>query len=213
MRGTACSQQPPAAACPLSCRRGYIRGLGLSVNQALHIPGAGDFLLSQISGPAEPAAANEDATAAAARQRAQGAGGGMDMEGQGAGEPAVLATADPEAQESLVRENVPDPLAGEQTWPTQEVGGAGRLPTAMDSSVNLHSRLCSWGHRLSCACAPWAASLHLCPVEESLIDVLLQELMEAEAARSHAKAVRKRRLPKGTSDYQAAWILDDDDGR
>lgn len=28
--------------------------------------------------------------------------------------------------------------------------------------------------------------------------------MEAEAAKP-----RKRRLPKGTSDYQAAWILDD----
>ena len=37
--------------------------------------------------------------------------------------------------------------------------------------------------------------------------------MEAEAARVAAKAVRKRRLPKGTSEYQAAWILDDDDGR
>eukprot|EP00889_Picochlorum_renovo_P003313 jgi/Picre1/30343/NNA_005707.t1 len=32
-----------------------------------------------------------------------------------------------------------------------------------------------------------------------------QELAEAEA---EAKA-RKRRLPKGTSDYQAAWIIDD----
>jgi pre-rRNA-processing protein TSR1 len=33
----------------------------------------------------------------------------------------VLATPDPMQQEALVRENVPDPLAGEQTWPTEEV--------------------------------------------------------------------------------------------
>lgn len=36
----------------------------------------------------------------------------------------------------------------------------------------------------------------------------LQEL--AEAATSQADSSRKRRLPKGTSEYQAAWILDDD---
>jgi pre-rRNA-processing protein TSR1 len=33
-------------------------------------------------------------------------------------------------------------------------------------------------------------------------------MMEAEAA----AALPKRRLPKGTSDYQAAWILDDYEG-
>jgi hypothetical protein len=33
----------------------------------------------------------------------------------------------------------------------------------------------------------------------------VQELKEAAATRKP----RKRRLPKGTSDYQAAWILDD----
>ena len=35
--------------------------------------------------------------------------------------------------------------------------------------------------------------------------------MEAEEAAAQAKAGRKRRLPKGTSDYQAAWILESDD--
>ena len=35
--------------------------------------------------------------------------------------------------------------------------------------------------------------------------------MEAEDAAVQAKAGRKRRLPKGTSDYQAAWILESDD--
>lgn len=43
----------------------------------------------------------------------------MDASG---GEFPVLEVADPQRQESLQRENVPDPLAGEQTWPTQEVG-------------------------------------------------------------------------------------------
>ena len=33
------------------------------------------------------------------------------------------------------------------------------------------------------------------------------ERMEAEAAA--AAKPRKRRLPRGTSDYQAAWIMDD----
>lgn len=39
----------------------------------------------------------------------------------------------------------------------------------------------------------------------------MQELMEAEAAAKQSNASRKRRLPTGTSDYQAAWILDDED--
>ena len=30
---------------------------------------------------------------------------------------------DPNVQESLQCENIPDPLAGEQTWPTEEVWG------------------------------------------------------------------------------------------
>eukprot|EP00873_Tetraselmis_striata_P008947 jgi/Tetstr1/429211/TSEL_019163.t1 len=50
----------------------------------------------------------------------------------------------------------PNPLEGEQTWPTEE------------------------------------------------------ELQEAEAA--NQKCQRKRRLPKGTSEYQAAWIPDYDNG-
>lgn len=40
------------------------------------------------------------------------------------GEFPVLEVAVPERRESLQRENIPDPLAGEQTWPTQEVSGS-----------------------------------------------------------------------------------------
>lgn len=32
----------------------------------------------------------------------------------------VLVKADPDRQESLQREVIPDPMEGEQTWPTEE---------------------------------------------------------------------------------------------
>eukprot|EP00951_Prasinocladus_malaysianus_P002987 scaffold21362_cov34-Prasinocladus_malaysianus.AAC.1 len=63
--------------------------------------------------------------------------------------------SDPELRDPLERENVPNPLEGEQTWPTEE------------------------------------------------------ELREAEEA-TGSQGRSRRRLPKGTSAYQAAWILDDD---
>ncbi|KAL6767514.1 hypothetical protein ACKKBF_B35530 [Auxenochlorella protothecoides x Auxenochlorella symbiontica] len=116
--------------------RGYVRNLGLSVRQAVHVPGAGDFALSQIDALPGPGRGRD----------------GMDAD------PAVLATAGPEERANLDRENVPDPLAGEQTWPTEE------------------------------------------------------ELVEAEAERRAAAKLKKRRLPAGTSEYQAAWILDEDEG-
>jgi hypothetical protein len=46
----------------------------------------------------------------------------MDASG---GDYPVLEVADPQRRESLQRENVPDPLAGEQTWPTAEVRSSG----------------------------------------------------------------------------------------
>ena len=46
-----------------------------------------------------------------------------DMDASG-GDYPVLEVADPQRRESLLRENVPDPLAGEQTWPTAEVRSA-----------------------------------------------------------------------------------------
>ena len=41
----------------------------------------------------------------------------------GEAHPQLLAEPSPEDREALIRENTPDPLAGEQTWPTEEVGG------------------------------------------------------------------------------------------
>lgn len=38
-----------------------------------------------------------------------------------------------------------------------------------------------------------------------------EELSAAAAAAASRRGMRKRRLPAGTSEYQAAWILDSDD--
>lgn len=127
--------------------RGHLYNHGISVRQAVHIPGSGDFALCRIdevveNGRAAPNLVVEDA---------------MEDKYATATAPRVLATAEPSEQASLERENVPDPLAGEQTWPTEE------------------------------------------------------ELLEAEADRRERSKVKKRRLPKGTSEYQAAWISDDDE--
>ncbi len=118
-------QQDGSAALGTLLLRGYVRGLGLSANQAVHVSGAGDFQLAQIDGPAEPPAAN-DGSEAARRQQAVAGAAAMDLSAaEGSGGLPLLARPQPGQQESLVRENEVDPLAGEQTWPTEEVG-AGR---------------------------------------------------------------------------------------
>ncbi|XP_034244688.1 pre-rRNA-processing protein TSR1 homolog [Thrips palmi] len=118
---------------------GYLRGQTLSANQLVHIPGWGNFQLKCIEMPAQDPHPLEI-----------GKRSDDDMEQ----ESKVLDIADPQKQESLESENVPDPMDAEQTWPTEE------------------------------------------------------EIAEAEAER---KAKRKvKRVPKGFSDYQAAWIPDCD---
>ena len=71
----------------------------------------------------------------------------------------TLARADRDQLESLARENIPDPLAGEQTWPTEE------------------------------------------------------EMLEAEEMRETTKerTISQKRVPKGFSDYQSAWIESGDE--
>lgn len=66
----------------------------------------------------------------------------------------VLARPDPQKQESLISENVPDPMDAEQTWPTEE---------------------------------------------------------EIQMAQDEETAKKAKRVPKGWSDYQAAWIPDDEE--
>ncbi|KZC09196.1 PREDICTED: pre-rRNA-processing protein TSR1 homolog [Dufourea novaeangliae] len=119
---------------------GYLRDVPLSVNGLVHIPGFGDFQMSRIDAP-------EDPYPIETKQRKHG--DAMDEEPS----VRVLERADSKKQESLVSENIPDPMDAEQTWPTEE------------------------------------------------------ELAQAEATRKK-KIVKK--VPKGTSEYQAAWIPDED---
>ena len=166
-----------AAAVGTLLLRGYVRGLGLSANQAVHIAGAGDFQLAQIDGMPESQEAHEPPSVIGQQQ----AGAVAMDQSAGEGPVPVLAVPDPEQQESLVRENVPDPLAGEQTWPTEEV----RISYSWNWQTMVYML------------EPWM-------FKHGLFVLWSQELMEAAVSKT-----RKRRLPRGISDYQAAWILDD----
>lgn len=54
-------------------------------------------------------------------RREVGGSGDMDMgDAEAEEQPWMVAVADPALREPLDRENQPDPLAGEQTWPTEE---------------------------------------------------------------------------------------------
>ncbi|KAG5893678.1 hypothetical protein JTB14_021974 [Gonioctena quinquepunctata] len=122
---------------------GYLRGTALSVNQLIHIPGLGDFQMSQIDAPFDPNRLDKNNKAKDSNS----------MESDEQLMVRILQKCDPNKQESLDSENVPDPLDAEQTFPTNE------------------------------------------------------ELEDAEKER---KIKKVKRVPKGWSDYQAAWIPDDD---
>ncbi|KAJ7400732.1 Pre-rRNA-processing protein TSR1 like protein [Pitangus sulphuratus] len=133
---------------------GFVRGQTLDVNSLVHIVGHGDFQVSQVDAPPDPLSLNPRVVKGQKRSQ--------DMEIQedpvnGTDEMEedvkVLMKADPSKQESLQSEVVPDPMEGEQTWPTEE------------------------------------------------------ELQEAEDSLKANRRVVK--VPKGTSKYQAAWIVDD----
>ncbi|KAM7486922.1 hypothetical protein LguiA_002931 [Lonicera macranthoides] len=124
---------------------GYLRAHSLSVNQLVHVSGVGDFQLSKIE-------LLQDPCPLIVRKE----GDFMDADELHDVQVIRSLTPDPLKQEPLLVENIPDPLAGEQTWPT--------------------------------------------------------EAEMAEADRNHTeKKVKKRFLPRGTSEYQAAWIVDDSD--
>ncbi|XP_030078042.1 pre-rRNA-processing protein TSR1 homolog [Microcaecilia unicolor] len=138
---------------------GYIRGQTLNVNSLVHIVGHGDFQMSQIDAPADPFPLNPRIIKIQVKkgehmQTQDGLeDGGVEMEQ----DLKVLMKADPRVQESLQSEVVPDPMEGEQTWPSEE------------------------------------------------------ELKEAEESLTNKGTVVKK-VPKGTSSYQAAWIVDDESG-
>uniref|UniRef100_A0A5B7BVQ0 Bms1-type G domain-containing protein n=1 Tax=Davidia involucrata TaxID=16924 RepID=A0A5B7BVQ0_DAVIN len=124
---------------------GYLRGRSLSVNQLVHVSGAGDFQLYKIELLKDPCPLN-----------VRKEGDFMDS-GEVHDVQVISSLApDPLKQEPLLVENDPDPLAGEQTWPTEA------------------------------------------------------EMAEADKNQKEKK-LKKRTLPRGTSEYQAAWIVDNSD--
>lgn len=113
--------------------KGYVRSNPLDVNRLIHLPGWDDYQISSIKILDDPRPINK------ANHQKQEV------------KECQIIKPDPMKQESLERENAPDPMEGEQTWPTPEE-------------------------------------------------------LAASASQSQKKLVR---VPKGTSDYQAAWIVDD----
>lgn len=97
---------------------GYVRAGGLSANQLVTVPGAGDFQIARIEAAPEPQCIGGTAVASGGGTRSRGsaaaaAGDAMDAEDATAGAAGVvLALPDPQQQEPLARENEPDPLAG-----------------------------------------------------------------------------------------------------
>ncbi|CAH8359187.1 unnamed protein product [Eruca vesicaria subsp. sativa] len=124
---------------------GYLRARKLSVNQLVHVSAVGDFQLSEVEVLKDPFPLYE--------RKKQNF-----MEVDDLHDEEVLRSLhpDPMKQEPLVAENTPDPLAGEQTWPTEA------------------------------------------------------EMAEADKNQKIGK-LKKRTLPRGTSEYQAAWITDEID--
>lgn len=90
---------------------GYVRGCALVADQLLHLPGIGDFPVSRVEAADAPRLGGADG-----RRGDHGSDASMDAGGAGG---ATLAVPSERAERAL-RENVPDALAGEQTWPTEE---------------------------------------------------------------------------------------------
>lgn len=126
---------------------GYLRGRVLNVNNLVHLPGWGDFQMSQIDAPLDPYPLIEKVEKNKKKQT-------EDMVMNDESNVKILDKADPLKQTSLEAEMIPDPMEGEQTWPTPE------------------------------------------------------EMVAAEAQNPKKKT---KKVPKGTSEYQSAWILDSED--
>ncbi|KAL6952621.1 hypothetical protein U1Q18_044989 [Sarracenia purpurea var. burkii] len=124
---------------------GYLRGHNLSVNQLVHVSGAGDFQLCKIELLKDPCPLH-----------ARKEGDLMDSEEVHDVQVIRSLAPDPMKQEPLRVENIPDPLAGEQTWPTEA------------------------------------------------------EMAEADENKKENR-LKRRAIPRGTSEYQAAWIVDGSD--
>ena len=131
---------------------GVIRGAPFSANRLVHIPEHGDYQVEKIVSAPLPRHNKGSGPATSA----------MEIE------PSLLAEPDPEDADSLVSTNVPDDLANEQTWPTED--------------------------------------------EMKNIDEIEDEDREALPDAGKGTTPRRvKRVPKGWSDYQAAWIVDEEE--
>lgn len=88
---------------------GYVRARSLSVNQLVHVSGAGDFQLCKMDILKDPHPLNA--------KKEQDV---MDADEVGDVEVVRSLVPDPLKQEAFLVENVPDRLGDEQTWPTEE---------------------------------------------------------------------------------------------
>ncbi|XP_028722558.1 pre-rRNA-processing protein TSR1 homolog isoform X2 [Peromyscus leucopus] len=135
---------------------GYVRGRTLNVNSLLHIVGHGDFQMNQIDAPVDPFPLNPRVIQSQKKPNVAMEICTTDAVADMEEDLKVLMKADPDQQETLQTEVFPDPMEGEQTWPTEE------------------------------------------------------ELDEAnDLLKQRSRVVKK--VPKGTSSYQAEWILDEGD--
>lgn len=135
---------------------GYVRGRTLNVNSLLHIVGHGDFQMNQIDAPVDPFPLNPRVIKSQKKPSMAMEVCVTDAAADMEEDLKVLMKADPDQQETLQTEVIPDPMEGEQTWPTEE------------------------------------------------------ELDEAKDLLKQRSSVVKK-VPKGTSSYQAEWILDEGD--
>lgn len=88
---------------------GYIRGMPLSVNSLVHIPGLGDFQMAQIDAPNDPHPLEKLKKST------------NDVKMMESDEVVkVLEVANAQEQDDLETENIPDPMDAEQTWPTED---------------------------------------------------------------------------------------------
>ena len=92
---------------------GHIRGAAMWADQIVHLPGHGEFLIDSIHAAA-PATSGHDGML-----RFTNADAGL-MDSDGVGDLSLLSAPVEATRESLQAEHIPDPLAGEQTWPTAE---------------------------------------------------------------------------------------------
>ncbi|KIK93234.1 hypothetical protein PAXRUDRAFT_829169 [Paxillus rubicundulus Ve08.2h10] len=129
---------------------GVVRGNRLNANRLVHIPNFGDYQITKIM------------SAQSVRSKPQKLSA-MEIE------PQVLSERVPSSADSMISTNVPDDMANEQTWPT----------------------------------------------EEEMVNVATREGGADEGAVPDAKKgttpKRIQRIPKGMSEYQASWIVDESD--